>query len=106
MSKRKQHRTKSAERSYSIKICDQPGCKFRGKEAQQGVCHTHDGDLIGWDKLEAYEKKIAAECADMKQREGKDYVRVLETHYISALIWTKPSGSAGTLVMLKNRGSQ
>lgn len=86
MSKRKQHRTKPAERSYTTQICDQPGCKFRGKEAQQGVCHTMDGDLIGWDKLDAHEMELTAELADMKRREGKHYVKALEAYYITAMM--------------------
>lgn len=86
MRKKKEHRTKPAERSYSIKICDQPGCEFRGKEAQQGVCHTTDGDLISWAKLDEHEKEITADLADMKKREGKSYVRALEAHYISAML--------------------
>lgn len=86
MSKKKQHRSKPAERSYAIRICDQPGCKFRGKEAQQGVCHTTDGDLISWGKLESHEKEITADLAAMKKREGKDYVSALEAHYISAMM--------------------
>jgi len=109
MSKKKQHRTKSAERSYSIKICDQPGCKFRGKEAQQGICHTTEGELIEWDRLDAHEKEVTAELADMKRREGKDYVRALEAHYISAMLnW---QGSLDEtlrlrrdLAVLRNRG--
>lgn len=84
--KSEQHRTKAAEKSYQIKICDQPGCKFRGKEAQQGICHTTDGDLISWDKLDEHEKALEAELAAMKKREGKHYVRALEAYYISAML--------------------
>jgi len=82
----KSHRTKPAERSCSISLCDQPGCQFRGKEAQQGVCYTTEGALSDWDKLEAHEKELMTEIADMKKREGKDYVRTLEAHYISAMM--------------------
>jgi hypothetical protein len=109
MSKQKPHRTRSAEKSYSIKICDQPGCKFRGKEAQQGICHTTEGELIGWDKLEAHEKEIVAELADMKRREGKDYVRALEANYICAMLnWEGALDETvrlrRDLAVLKNRG--
>jgi hypothetical protein len=86
MNKQKPHRSKPAERSYSIKICDQPGCKFRGKEAQQGVCHTAEGELIDWTRLEAHEKQTLAELANMKRHEGRNYVRALEAHYISAML--------------------
>jgi hypothetical protein len=111
MSKRKQHRTKSVEKSYSIKSCDQQGCKFRGKEAQQGICHTTDGDLISWDKLEAHEKEIVAELTDMQLREGKGYVRALEAHYISAMMnWQGALDETVRLrrdiAVLKNRGDR
>jgi len=86
MKKRKPHRTKSAEKSYPILICDQRGCEFFGKAAQQGVCHTTEGELINWDKLEAHEKEILADLADMKKQEGKNYVIALEVHYISAML--------------------
>ena len=111
MSKRRQHRTKPAEASYSIEICDQPGCKFRGKEAQQGVCHTTDGDLIGWDKLEAHEKEITAALVNMKRHEGKGYVRALEAHYICAMMnWQGALDETlrlrRDLAVLKNRGNR
>lgn len=103
------HRTKSAEKSYSIKICDQPGCKFRGKEAQQGVCHTAEGELIDWARLEAHEKEILAELTDMKRREDRDYVRALEAHYISAMLnWQFSLDETlrlrRDLAVLRNRG--
>jgi hypothetical protein len=103
------HRTKTAEKSYSIKICDQPGCKFRGKEAQQGVCHTAEGKLIDWARLEAHEKEILAELTDMKRREGRDYVRALEAHYISAMLnWQLSLDETlrlrRDLAVLRNRG--
>jgi hypothetical protein len=111
MSKQKKHRTKSAEKSYSIKICDQQGCKFRGKEAQQGICHTTDGDLISWDKLEAHEKAVVAELADMKLREGKGYVRALEAYCISVMMnWQVALDETVRLrrdiAVLKNRGAR
>lgn len=111
MRKQKQHRTKAVERSYTTKICDQPDCEFRGKEAQQGVCHTMDGDLISWDRLDAHEKEIIADLADMKKREGKDYVRALEAHYISAMLnWEGALDEAirlrRDLAVLKNRTSR
>lgn len=107
--KQNPHRTKPAERAYSVQICDQPGCKFRGKAAQQGVCHTTEGELISWNKLEAHEKKLFAELKDMKRREGKNYVRALEAHYICAMMnW---EGSLDEtirlrrdLAVLRNRG--
>ena len=97
--KQKQHRTKSAEKSYLIKICDQQGCQFRGKEAQQGICHTTDGDLINWDKLEAHEKGIVAELAVpggsidyclVSVRDGKprDFVGIeLQTLDTTGTVW-------------------
>ena len=111
MSKRKQHRTKAAENTRAITICDQPGCEFRGKEAQQGICHTTDGDLISWDKLEAHEKEITVDLADMKRREGKDYVRALEAHYICAMMnWQGALDETiklrRDLAVLKNRGGR
>lgn len=76
----------TTQRAHTTRICAKRGCKFYGKEAQQGVCHTTDGDVVEWVKLEAHEKELLAELHAMKKREGRDYVRALEAYYVSAMM--------------------
>lgn len=67
-------------------ICDRKECEFYGKEAQQGVCHTDNGDVVKWDALEAHEREILAAMEEMRQNEGDQYVKALESHYLSAMM--------------------
>ncbi len=87
--KRKQkHATiqQTHERPVTTTLCAQKGCKFYGKEPQQGVCHTDEGLVVEWAKIDAHEKELLEEMRTMKKREGKDYVRALEAHYVSAMM--------------------
>lgn len=88
---KKKHRkhaiiTRTDQRPITTRICAQKGCKFFGKEAVQGVCHTTDGDLVEWAKLDAHEKQLEAELSAMKKREGKNYVRALEAYYLCTMM--------------------
>ena len=66
--------------------CAQPGCKFKGKPAQQGVCYTAKGHVVEFAALDRVEREITADLKAMRKREGKSYVRVLEAHYTAAMM--------------------
>lgn len=68
------------------RVCAQQGCEFFGRDAQQGVCHDTDGDLIEWAKLDAHEKELSDSLKEMREREGDDYVVALESYYVSAMM--------------------
>lgn len=68
-------------------FCDDKKCKFYGKHAQQGVCHTDKPDLIDWDRIADHEKSQEKELAYFKKLyKGKEYVRWLEAMYESAML--------------------
>jgi hypothetical protein len=72
-------------RRYTKRICAQKGCKFRGKEAQQGVCYSGQGELIDWDRLAEQEAREQAELDRVKKKyKGKTYVEWLEAMYLCA----------------------
>lgn len=73
-------------REIKKRVCAQQGCEFFGKEAQQGVCHDTDGDLIEWAKLDAHEKELSDSLKEMRERLGDDYVASLEAHYVCAMM--------------------
>lgn len=74
------------QRPITTIICDQEDCKFFGKAAQQGVCHTTDGDVVEFAKIEAHERQILAEMKSMKRREHRRYTQVLEAYYLCAML--------------------
>lgn len=85
---KKAHKTlrQTHQRPITKTICAEKGCKFRGKEARQGVCYSNEGELADWAKLDAHEKQLVTELKAMKKREGKDYVRALEAYYVTAMM--------------------
>jgi len=79
--------TRVFARNIHEAYCIQPGCKFKGKKAQQGVCHTTKPWVGGkWDYLDAVfveAGKAAKELlASSKKysKSHKDYVKNLEEH--------------------------
>lgn len=82
------HKTfkQSYQQSVTKTFCAQRSCKLYGKEAKQGVCYSNEGELADWAKLAAHEKKLLAELEVLKKDAGKDYQRVLEAHYVSAVM--------------------
>lgn len=84
-----EHKTKIERqietREVVKRVCANEGCRFFGQEAQQGVCYTTHGDLADWGKLDAREQEVLKELEEMREREGDDYVRALEAHYVSVM---------------------
>lgn len=78
--------TTTEVREIVRRTCRHAGCAFYGQAAQQGVCHTTDGDLVEWSRLDAHERELTDELRQMREREGADYVRVLEAHYVGAMM--------------------
>jgi hypothetical protein len=73
-------------REVVTRVCARKDCQFFGQEAQQGVCHTTDGDLVEWATLDAHERELLDSLRAMREREGEDYVGALEAHYVSAMM--------------------
>jgi hypothetical protein len=68
-------------------FCAQPRCKFNGKEAQQGVCYSNEGEIVSFDKLAKHESALHAELKALRKQEGaRSYVTALEAHYVSAMM--------------------
>jgi hypothetical protein len=84
---KKSHKTEKRTREIRESFCDQPGCRFRGKPAQQGVCHTTetitgDADWTYVDKLIAYgDQHLANVRASAKRMKWsqREYVSYLES---------------------------
>lgn len=67
--------------------CVQPGCKFNGRPAQQGVCHTTTTftGSTDWSYIEALEKDAVTHLAELLRRHGRrSYLRRLEEDFICA----------------------
>ena len=72
-------------RSITTTYCAQRGCKFRGKEAQQGVCYSDKGALVDWKRMAQQEQQVLDELtAIRKSKDLKAYVRTLEANYVTA----------------------
>ena len=75
-------------------VCLQPRCKFRGREAQQGICFTASPEIVErWEAFERAERSMAEERrAIRRQFKGKpikEYIAHLEAHADSASMnWT------------------
>ncbi len=84
----KKHKTlqQQHQRSITTTYCAQKGCKFIGKEAQQGVCFHAKGELIDWQRVAQQETQILAELQGLRKAGPKAYVQGLEAHYVSAMI--------------------
>jgi len=79
--------TKTTEqRDITKHICAQDNCIFFGRDAQQGVCYTSDGEVAMFAALDKHERELEKELREMRQREGDDYVRALEVHYVTAMM--------------------
>ena len=85
------HKTikQTRERPIVTTICAQKKCRFFGKEAQQGVCYSAEGEVVDWAKSAVQEKEVLDDLKAMRKREGKGYVRALEAYYACAMMnWT------------------
>lgn len=82
------HATTERTREVREKLCDEPTCEFRGEPAVQGVCHSTEGEIADWEKLEKAEREIEAQLVDMRREatDLDDYVRSLEAYYTSVAI--------------------
>lgn len=80
------HKTIPAVTPRPLALCNEEGCAFLGKEAQQGVCHSSEGEVIDWDKAERYEKLLLEDLKFMKETEGEGYVACLEANYVCAMM--------------------
>lgn len=82
------HKTVKRDKQQTIveSFCDQKGCQFFGQPAVQGVCFTTNGDIVDFDRLNAYEAELLREMAELKKKSKstKDYVAALEAYYVTA----------------------
>lgn len=98
-------------RNIHENFCVQPGCRFRGKHAQQGVCHTtttsaggHDWGYV--DRLIALGNSFVDEVKTMAKRgkwSRKRYVEYLES--AMACSWSNSSSGLDELVRLRRQVS-
>lgn len=85
--RRGKHRleTRIFARDIHETYCAQPGCKFKGGTAQQGVCHTTEpfagGDWKYIDRLEKYAEEVVKEAK--KLYKGKSYITYLEAQHVA-----------------------
>ncbi len=85
----REHKKAVRQRTVDETICANRRCEFYGQPVVQGVCHTSDGEIADLAKMDKYEAELTAELKQMKRREGKDYIRALEAHYLCARMnWT------------------
>lgn len=74
-------------------FCDDPACKFYGKHAAQGICHTRGTfysktgyDSPDWSYIEMLEKRVAEELAQQKKKHfgksRKKWIAYLESLHI------------------------
>ena len=86
--KKHRHKTEQVTESKDITrtVCRQPGCRFRGQTAVGGHCFDNRGEIVEWAKLAKIERELTADLRAMRRREGKDYARTLESHYVSAMM--------------------
>jgi hypothetical protein len=87
--------------------CVQEGCKFRGKPAQQGVCHTTEPfvDGMSWDylgKIEKYAENCLKDARRMhKGKTRKEYISYLESCYVCD--WISTVLTTDELIMLRKK---
>lgn len=86
MSKNHEIETTTEVREITRRTCRHEGCSFYGQEAQQGICHTTNGDLVEWSRLDAHERELIDSLKQLREREGSDYVSTLEAHYVGAMM--------------------
>jgi hypothetical protein len=85
----KEHKTELRKKELSFSYCVQPGCKFRGKRAQQGICHTIKTHAGGddWSYIDMAERHATEAMEEIKRLfKGKKYVRALEAYYQNSLV--------------------
>jgi hypothetical protein len=72
---KKPHKTelRTVRSSYKRSFCLQKGCKFYGKEAQQGICHTEPDTHDNWDLVDRH--------LALAEKHGEDYVKEIKTIY-------------------------
>ena len=63
-------------------FCDDKRCKFYGRPAQQGICHTAKPDAIDWDRIRTIEQEQEAELKYFRKLyRGRKYIGWLEAMY-------------------------
>lgn len=85
---RKSHLTEKRTREIQESYCADKKCKFFGKPAQQGVCHTTETFAGGpWAYIEFGEKQVAEGMAWFKKAyKGREYVRTIEAYLESSMM--------------------
>lgn len=86
----RKHRTESRifQRDIWENYCTQVGCRFFGKRAVQGVCHTTAPFAEGtsWDYVDKVEKAAHESLAEMrrmfKNKPRSEYIRYLESMHV------------------------
>lgn len=70
-------------------FCTQPGCRFQGKHAAQGVCFNTDSliGVVDWSYIERLEKYAAQSLKEVQRTfrgpsKHKAYVRYLESTHV------------------------
>jgi hypothetical protein len=90
--------TRVFAREIHESYCADPSCRFFGRPAVQGQCHTttpftdsSDGSGVSWAYVEASEKHADALLVDIRQQSGSDkdaHIRDLESHLYCATLNT------------------
>jgi hypothetical protein len=106
MRKRKrEHKMEIRKREINESYCVQPGCKFKGKPAAQGICHT----VLDKDR-DKYIRTVLQEGQDFlddikslrkvnKQTTAKAWIRYLEGHV--ACQWANTQFTLDELIYLR-----
>ena len=78
--------TRIFKRNIHETFCVQPRCKFKGRHAAQGICHTSDTlSGLSYKHLETVEKRALESLAEMKEVHkvnGGSWVKCLESHLV------------------------
>jgi len=86
--------TRVFAREIHEQFCVQPGCRFRGRLAQQGVCHSRDPYVeetgaLGWKYIQLVERYAEESLQLLRRarfRSRRDYVKYLESCYACSIM--------------------
>lgn len=90
--------------------CVQPGCRFKGQHAQQGICHTTEPfaseDGVTWASVEArfkFAEKAAKEELDLLRKQYKGRPKRYVGHLEAAIWcnWVNVSSNLDELIRLR-----
>lgn len=86
------HKRRNGTREITEYYCEEPGCRFEGEPAVQGVCWNSEGEIADWDKLADAGERMSAEFKAIRIKSNwspEETIRWLEAMYETAMInWT------------------